>query len=265
MPALYEESPLQVVQEGPIWTITIKRPESLNALNADVLQGLVLELERITHASEAARCIIITGDGPKAFVAGADISSMSGLGPRALADYVELGQRAMRALETFHAPVIAAVNGFALGGGLELALACDLIFCSEAAKLGQPEVNLGIIPGFGGTQRLIHRCGVGTARRLCFAGELISAAEAKELGLVDRVVAADKLMEEAKAFATLVASKAPLAVQGAKRVIQRAHETQLLSGLRLEVEEFQRLFQTRDREEGMEAFLQKRKPVFTGS
>lgn len=265
MPALYEESPLQVVQDGPIWTITIKRPESLNALNADVLQGLILELERIQHHSEAVRCVILTGDGPKAFVAGADISSMAGLGPRALADYVELGQRAMRAIETYKVPVIAAVNGFALGGGLELALACDLIFCAEGAKLGQPEVNLGIIPGFGGTQRLIHRCGVGTARRLCYAGELISAEEAKSLGLVDKVVSNEKLMEEVKAFATLIASKAPLAVQGAKRVIQHAHETLLLSGLRLEVEEFQRLFQTRDREEGMEAFLQKRKATFTGS
>lgn len=265
MPAQYEESPLQVVHEGPIWTITIKRPESLNALNADVLQGIILELEKIALHKDSLRCVIITGDGPKAFVAGADISSMSGLGPRALADYVELGQRAMRAIESYPVPVIAAVNGFALGGGLELALACDIIFCADTAKLGQPEVNLGIIPGFGGTQRLIHRCGVGAARRLCYAGELITADEARVLGIVDKVVPAEKLMEEVKSFALAIASKAPLAVQGAKRVIQRAHEALLLSGLRMEVEEFQRLFQTRDREEGMEAFLQKRKPTFTGS
>jgi enoyl-CoA hydratase len=264
MTALYEESPVQVVQEGPIWTITIKRPESLNALNADVLQGLILELEKIAR-QESARCVIITGDGPKAFVAGADINSMSGLGPRALADYVELGQRAMRTIETFRVPVIAAVNGFALGGGLELALACDLIFLAEGAKVGQPEVNLGIIPGFGGTQRLIHRCGVGAARRLCYSGELIAADEAKVLGIADKIFPNEKLIEETRAFANLIASKAPLAVQGTKRVIQRAHEALLLSGLRLEVEEFQRLFQTRDREEGMEAFLQKRKPTFTGS
>jgi enoyl-CoA hydratase len=264
MTALFEESPVQAVQEGAVWTVTIKRPESLNALNADVLQGLILELERIAR-HESLRCLIITGDGPKAFVAGADINSMSGLGPRALADYVELGQRTMRMIESYRVPIIAAVNGFALGGGLELALACDLIFVAESAKVGQPEVNLGIIPGFGGTQRLIHRCGVGTARRLCFSGELISAEEAKALGIADKIFAAERLMEETKAFANIIASKAPLAVQGTKRVIQRAHEALLLSGLRLEVEEFQRLFQTRDREEGMEAFLQKRKPTFTGS
>jgi enoyl-CoA hydratase len=263
MVAIMEEKNVQVRRDGEIATIVIHRPESLNALNPDVLQGLVLELTALSR-DEALRAVIITGSGPKAFVAGADISSMSQLGPRALADYVELGQRTMRLIESFAVPIIAAVNGFALGGGLELALACDLIICAEGAKLGQPEVNLGIIPGFGGTQRLIQRCGIGAARRLCYTGELVSAEEARTLGLVDKVVSDECLMQEAKSWAATISSKAPLAVRGAKQVINRAHESLLLSGLRLEVEEFLRLFESADRAEGMEAFLQKRKPVFKG-
>lgn len=204
------------------------------------------------------------GSGPKAFVAGADIRSMSQFGPRAIADYLELGQRTMRAIESLAVPVIAAVHGFALGGGLELALACDLIVCSASAKLGQPEVSLGIIPGFGGTQRLIHRCGVGQARRLCYSGELIAAEEARVIGLADRVFPDESFDAEVIAMAELIGSKAPLAVQGVKRVIHRSQETSLLSGLRHEVEEFLTLFSTADREEGMEAFIQKRKPNFTG-
>jgi enoyl-CoA hydratase len=170
----------------------------------------------------------------------------------------------MRAIETCAVPVIAAVHGFALGGGLELALSCDLILCSESAKLGQPEVNLGIIPGFGGTQRLIHRCGVGQARRLCYGGELLGADEARAIGLADKVFPDATFDQEVSAMAELIASKAPLAVQGAKRVINSSQNTSLLSGLRLEVEEFLRLFGTADREEGMDAFMQKRKPSFTG-
>lgn len=260
---MMEERNVQVSREDGTATITIHRPESLNALNPDVLQGIVIELSSLSR-DETLRAVIITGSGPKAFVAGADISSMSQLGPRALADYVELGQRTMRMIETFKVPVIAAVNGFALGGGLELALACDLIICAEGAKLGQPEVNLGIIPGFGGTQRLIQRCGIGTARRLCYTGELISADEGRTVGLVDKVVSDECLMAEARNWASMIGSKAPLAVKGAKRVINRAQESLLLSGLRLEVEEFLTLFESADRSEGMQAFLEKRKPAFTG-
>jgi enoyl-CoA hydratase len=156
------------------------------------------------------------------------------------------------------------VNGFALGGGLELALACDIIVCCESAKLGQPEVNLGIIPGFGGTQRLIQRCGVGAARRLCYTGDLIGAEEARVIGLADKVVPDAQLLDEVTKMATTIASKAPLAVKGAKKVINQAHQSLLLSGLRLEVEEFLKLFGTADREEGMTAFLQKRPATFTG-
>lgn len=261
--AVMEENNVQATATDGVWEITIHRPESLNALNPDVLQGLTLQLEKVAR-DESARCVIITGSGPKAFVAGADIHSMSQLGPRAIADYAELGQRTMRRIETLPVPVIAAVNGFALGGGLELALACDLIIAASTAKLGQPEVNLGIIPGFGGTQRLIHRCGAGTARRLCYTGELIGADEALMIGLADKVVPAENLLAEARQMAKTIASKAPLAIRGVKRVLTQALETPLLSGLRLEVEEFLRLFGTADREEGMSAFLEKRPAKFTG-
>jgi hypothetical protein len=148
--------------------------------------------------------------------------------------------------------------------GLELALACDMIVCAESARLGQPEVNLGIIPGFGGTQRLIHRCGIGQARRLCYTADLLSASEAHTIGLADKIFPEAQFFEQVQTLAELIASKAPLAVQGAKRVINRSQDTALLSGLRLEVEEFLKLFGTADREEGMDAFIQKRKPSFTG-
>lgn len=263
MTAILEENTVLVEHDGPIATITINRPESLNALNPDVLQGVILALGKIA-SNPSIRSVIITGKGPKAFVAGADIRTMSQLGPRPIAEYVELGQRAMRTIETFDVPVIAAVNGFALGGGLELALACDLIVCAESAKLGQPEVNLGIMPGFGGTQRLIQRCGIGTARRLCYTGELIGADEARMVGIADKVVPDAQHMDEVKKIATTIASKAPLAIKGTKKVINRAQESLLLSGLRLEVEEFLKLFGTADREEGMDAFHQKREAKFTG-
>jgi enoyl-CoA hydratase len=263
MVTLMEENTVLVERDGAIVTVTINRQESLNALNPDVLQGLIIEFGKIA-SDPSIRSVIITGRGPKAFVAGADIRSMNGLGPRPIADYVELGQRAMRLIETCEVPVIAAVNGFALGGGLELALACDIIVCCESAKLGQPEVNLGIIPGFGGTQRLIHRCGVGAARRLCYTGDLIGAEEARVIGLADKVVPDAQLLDEVTKMATTIASKAPLAVKGAKKVINQAHQSLLLSGLRLEVEEFLKIFGTADREEGMTAFLQKRPATFTG-
>jgi enoyl-CoA hydratase len=263
MSTVHEENCVLVTRGERIWTIVINRPESLNALNADVLQSLLNELQVIARTPSVS-AVVITGRGPKAFVAGADIRSMQGLGSRPIADYVELGQRTMRAIETCRVPVIAAINGFALGGGLELALSCDVIVCAESAKLGQPEVNLGIIPGFGGTQRLIQRCGVGQARRLCYTGDLISASEALTIGLTEKVVPDAELMDHVSKMAETIASKAPLAVQGAKRVVNAAQDNTLLSGLRLEVEEFLRLFGTADREEGMSAFIEKRKALFTG-
>lgn len=258
-----DEESVKLNSIGDFAHISINRPQHLNALTPDVLQSIILMLDRL-HKDPAIKALVVSGEGEKAFVAGADVPTMARLGPRPLAEFVELGQRAMRAIECARFPVIAAVGGYALGGGLELALACDLIVAGEAAKLGQPEVNLGIMPGFGGTIRLVQRCGIGVARRLVYTGEIISAAEALQCGLVDRVVKQDELLSSAKAIAANIADKAPLAVQRAKRVIRQASEQHLFAGLRLEVEGFVDLFDTADREEGMNAFLQKRQAKFIG-
>lgn len=259
---LMESESVYLKDDGQSAIILINRPESLNALNPDVLQSLILVLEKV-EKNPAYRVVILSGAGEKAFVAGADIKSMASLGPRAIADYIELGQRAMRALETLRIPVIAAVDGYALGGGLELALACDLIIASRASKLGQPEVTLGIIPGFGGTQRLIQRCGIGTARRLTYTGEIISADEALRLGIVDQVFEHADLWKEVTKIAETIASRAPLAVEEGKRVLRESQDPSLIYGLRREVNGFLTLFDTKDRSEGMEAFLQKREAKFT--
>ncbi len=259
--ALQEEDVIIVGTEAGVATLMLNRPQAMNALNVDMLNSLVMRLEKLVQRPEI-RAVIITGMGDKAFVAGADVAQMHDLGPRAIADYVELGQRTMRFLETLRVPVIAAVNGYALGGGLELAMSCDFIIASRAAKFGQPEVNLGIIPGFGGTQRLIARAGIGAARRLILSGEIISADEAKSMNLVELVVEPAELMTTARKYADMIASKAPLAVQGAKRVLTETVSAWQLAGLQREVEEFLRLFATADREEGMEAFLKRRAAVF---
>ncbi|WKZ56402.1 MAG: enoyl-CoA hydratase-related protein [Bdellovibrionota bacterium] len=243
--------------------ITLSRPTSLNALNSQLLRELSEHITVLSTKREVG-AIVLTGDGDRAFVAGADIAEMEQAGPAGISQYVELGQGLMRAIETVEVPVIAAVNGFALGGGLELALACDLIIASKKARLGQPEVNLGIIPGFGGTQRLIQRCGVGAARYLVYTGELLSADEGLRIGLVDRVVEPAELMTTACGIAKVIASKGPLAVREAKRVIRQSQEMALLGGLRLEVESFVKLFDTKDRVEGMKAFLEKREAKFEG-
>jgi len=263
MATIMEESVVKFEMRGSCAELVVNRPQSLNALNSDVLSSIILALDKASKLPEV-RSVLITGEGERAFVAGADIQSMSQLGPRAIADYVELGQRAMRAIELFPVPVIAALNGFALGGGLELALSCDLIAASSSAKVGQPEVNLGIIPGFGGTQRLIQRAGLGTARRLVLTGEIISAEEALRLGIVDYVVAPEELLNKVREICALIAIKGPLAIRGAKKILRASQEAVLLSGLRLEVEEFLRLFATGDREEGMDAFLKKRAANFKG-
>ena len=265
---IFEESSVQIVVDGAVSEVVINRPQSLNALNPDVLQGLVLAFERLLK-QEHLRAIIVSGSGEKAFVAGADIHSMNQLGPRAIADYIELGQRVMRLIETARVPCIAAVHGYALGGGMELALACDLIVASSLGRFGQPEVNLGIIPGFGGTQRLLQRCGIGTAKRLCLTGEVIKADEAYRLGLVDKfvqteVVGPEAVLELARGVAAEIVRKAPRAVEEAKRVIRLSGEDMLLAGLRREVAGFLQLFPSADREEGMDAFLKKREPKFTG-
>lgn len=249
--------------EAPLATITINRPNNLNALNADVLKGII-EAVDIIERSKQVQVVIVTGAGEKSFVAGADIASMADLGEGGIREYVELGQKAMKALEQCSVPVIAAVNGYALGGGLELALACDLIIASSKAQCGQPEVNLGIIPGFGGTPRLMQRAGVGVARRLIYSGDIIKSDVALQYGIFDEVVEPEKLMDHVMELGKRIASKGPLAVKSAKKVMRDIFEPSLDLGLKKEVDAFVGLFTTDDRAEGMKAFLQKRAPTFTG-
>lgn len=255
------ENIVQVEVTDKVAEIVINRPKSLNALNRDVLSALLdcfLDLD-----SQNIVAAVLSGAGDKAFVAGADVAQMQELNRVEIGAYIELGQRVMRAIELVKFPVIAAVDGFALGGGLELALACDLICADPKSKFGAPEVNLGIIPGFGGTQRLIQRCGIGTARRLVFTGDMVTAQEAKDLGLVDLVSEAGQLAETTRGIINSISSKGPLAISEAKKVIARSQEAILLSGLKLEVESFMRVFETEDRKEGMGAFLEKRKANFS--
>lgn len=261
--SILEENVLKLEIRGALALLTVNRPESLNALNADVLQSIVITYDKLAKDNNI-RAAVLTGEGGKSFVAGADIALLNQLGKRAAADYIELGQRAMRSIEAARFPTVAAVNGYALGGGLELALACDIIVASRNAKLGAPEVNLGIIPGFGGTQRLLLRCGAGTARRLVLSGEIIDAEEALRCHLIDKLVEPEALKDVALKMATTISEKGPLAVHESRELIRRSQETLLLSGLQMEVESFLKVFETVDREEGMQAFLQKRPAKFIG-
>jgi enoyl-CoA hydratase len=254
---------LVVQQEGAVRTMTLNRPQALNALDPLTLDELLRCCEDVRATSDV-RCVIITGAGTKAFVAGADIAAMehmSALEGRAFACH---GQRVLHAVEELPVPVIAAVNGFALGGGLELALACDLIIASQTARFGQPEINLGIIPGFGGTQRLARRVGVGAARLLIYSGEMVDAHEALRLGLVNRVVAAEALMPEVQKLASALAAKAPVALQQAKAAVNIGGDIDLRDGCRYEAEAFAVAFGSEDRVEGMRAFREKRRPTFRG-
>ena len=243
--------------------LTVNRPHVLNALNLETLEALATHVEQCRR--EQVRCLVVTGAGDRAFVAGADIAamlSMTGIEARAFA---RRGQAVMRSLEELPIPVIAAVNGFALGGGLELAMACDFIFTADRAKFGQPEINLGIIPGFGGTQRLARRVGAGIARQWIYSGDIIDAAEALRVGLVNRVVPGAELMAETMRVAAALAKKAPLAIQQAKAALNAGAAMTLEDGCRYEAEAFAVTFGTADHREGLEAFLAKRKPTFTGA
>ncbi|MBP1685380.1 MAG: enoyl-CoA hydratase/carnithine racemase [Deltaproteobacteria bacterium] len=254
---------LLVQQDGAVCTVTVNRPQALNALDPVTLAEL-LQCSEGLRRDPSVRCVILTGAGAKAFVAGADIAAMvamSALEGRAFACH---GQRVMHALEDLPVPVIAAVNGFALGGGMELALACDLVIASQTAKFGQPEINLGIIPGFGGTQRLARRIGAAAARLLIYSGDMVDADEALRLGLVNRVVAAADLMAEVQKLAAVLAAKAPVALQQAKAAINVGVDVDLRDGCRYEAEAFAVAFGSDDRTEGMRAFLEKRRPNFRG-
>jgi enoyl-CoA hydratase len=249
-------------RDGAVATVTLNRPNVLNALNLRMLDELAEtfgELER----DDALRAVIVTGAGAKAFAAGADIGELNALPNARAAEAQALkGQALTSQIERMRVPVIAAVNGFALGGGCELAMACDMRIASENARFGQPEVNLGILPGYGGTQRTTRLLGEGMAMYLCLTGEMIDAQEALRIGLVQRVTPLDGLLEEAKRIAGLIASKAPLAVAAAKRAIVSGASMTLPDALALEALLFGQVVMTEDFREGSQAFLDKRKANF---
>ncbi len=247
---------IKVAVDGALATVTIDREPQLNALSTRVLAELTQASAEL-EVSDEVRVVILTGAGDKAFVAGADIAEMLDLSPTAAHAFAELGGALGHAIETSAKPWIAAVNGFALGGGCELALACDFIYASDRAKLGQPEVKLGVIPGFGGTQRLARRVGVAKAKELCMTGDTIDAAEALRIGLVDLVAPAGELMAKVKAVAGRIAGNGPLAVAEVKRLIHDGQSASLDHALALEQKSFGLLFATADQKEGMAAFLAK--------
>lgn len=250
--------------ENSVAILTVDRPKALNALNAQTLREIRQAVEQVEQDG-SVRALIVTGAGEKAFVAGADIAEMAAMTSEEGRRFSALGHEAMARLESLRIPTIAAVNGFALGGGCELALACDLIYASEKAKLGLPEVGLGVIPGFGGTQRLTRIVGKQRAKELVFTGDMLDAKTAKELGLVLDVIAPEKLMEHCKNVAQKVASKGPLAVSQAKRMIESGSNVDLNSANKMEQQAFGLLFGTHDQKEGMKAFLEKRSPSYTGN
>lgn len=254
---------LLVHDEGAVKTITVNRPQALNALNPATLEALLQCCEDVRQNPDV-RCVVVTGAGEKAFIAGADIAAMVPMSALEGRAFARCGQRVMQLFEELPVPVIAAVNGFALGGGMELALACDLIIASATAKFGQPEINLGIIPGFGGTQRLARRIGIAAARLMIYSGDAIGAGEALRLGLVNRVVNPGDLMPEVQKLAAALAGKAPVALQQAKAAINVGADVDLQDGCRYEAEAFAVTFGSEDRLEGMRAFLDKRRPAFKG-
>lgn len=249
---------------GPVATVKINRPQVLNALSLEVIAELMNALEDVRGNRKEIKGLIITGEGDKAFVAGADIASMQQMSALEAAEFCALGQRCMRAIETFELPVIAAVNGFALGGGLELALACDFIYAAKTAKLGLPEVSLGLFPGFGGTQRLARAIGRFRAKELIFTADIITAEQAFALGIVNKLCEPSQLLAEATVTLQKILSKGPVAVRLAKKVINEGTDLPLHAGLNLELTQFPLIFATEDCREGVGAFLDKRKPSFKG-
>lgn len=256
-------SPLQIEDRDAVRIVTVNRPERLNALDAATLDALHRAFEDIA-ADPAVRVAVLTGAGPKAFVAGADIAEMSALSPVQARDFSLRGQRTMRRIETLPKPVIAMINGFALGGGLELAMACHLRVAAGTARLGQPEINLGLVPGFGGTQRLLRLAGRAATLELCLTGAPIDAARAHQLGIVNRVLPPEELEAGTLKLAGELAAAAPLALRGILDCVNIGGECGLAEGLEFETAQFGLVFSTADMREGTSAFLEKRKPAFSG-
>ena len=254
---------VRVEMEDRVAIITIHRPESLNALNSEIVNELTMTIEHLAMARDVG-AIVITGAGDKAFVAGADIREMVDLSGPEMQRFSERGRRLGDALGACNKPIIAAINGYALGGGCELAMACDIRIASDRARIGQSEINIGIIAGFGGTQRLPRLVGAGKAAELLLTGDMVDAATAGRIGLVDRVVPHDRLLAEAKALAAKIASKPPMAVALTKACLRAAAEMSLSSGLAFETAAFGLVGSTVDKIEGMRAFLEKRTPTWKG-
>lgn len=257
-------NPILLEQDGAVATLTVNRPDALNALDRDTLLALRDTLGALRKRSGVG-CLIVTGAGQKAFVAGADIAAMSAMSREEGLAFAELGQSTFALLEALPVPVIAAVNGFALGGGCELALACDFIYAGSHAKFGQPEVKLGILPGFGGTQRLARRVGLGVARELIYTGKMIGPEEALRIGLVNAVHPHAELMAKVGETAKAMLAVGPHALAAAKQVMNAGADLPLSAAVGKEAEAFSRCFETPEQQEGMQAFLGKRPPQFERS
>ena len=249
--------------DGNVAVVRFNRPKALNAINPTVLKEVGDALDKI-EADPSLRVLVFTGEGDKAFVAGADIAHMANFSPLEGLKFSRNGQELLFRLEALPIPVIACVNGFALGGGTEIAMACDFIYASTEAKFGQPEINLGIIPGFGGTQRLSRVVGKAMAKELCMTGALISSEEGMRIGLVNKVFPPEKLWEETMKTARVLASKGKVSTRAAKQCIDRGYDLDLRSGCYMEADSFSICMSSPDGKEGMSAFLEKRKPEFKG-
>jgi enoyl-CoA hydratase len=254
---------LRVERHGEVAVVTISREAQRNALSSQVLSDLLVVAEQLEHDPEV-RAVVLTGSGDKAFVAGADIAEMQGMAPGEARGFAELGGAVGDALERAHKPWIAAVNGFALGGGCELAMSCDVIYAATTARFGQPEVKLGVVPGFGGTQRLSRRVGVGKAKELCLTGDMVTAEEALRIGLCEAVFSPGELVGKAIEAARRMAQNGPLAVAEAKRLIHVGQSISLDAACELERVAFAGLFASEDQKEGMAAFVAKRAPAWKG-
>ncbi|MGL5087006.1 MAG: short-chain-enoyl-CoA hydratase [Clostridium sp.] len=248
-------------KEGNLAIVTINRPKALNALNSETLADLDLVITDLENDGNIY-CVILTGSGEKSFVAGADISEMKDLNEEQGREFGILGNKVFRRLEILDKPVIAAISGFALGGGCELAMSCDIRIASDRAKFGQPEAGLGITPGFGGTQRLPRIVGIGKAKELIYTCAIIKADEALRIGLVNKVVPLENLMEEARAMASLIISNAPIAVKLCKDAIDRGMQVDIDSAIEIEACDFGKCFSTEDQVEGMNAFVERRTKNF---